>query len=70
MTRLYYFQLFLNGQHYGGWFGPHCRGLVVSGMIGGKVYHVVLAAYPTQESFEPQLSNEVVRFLLYYDNWT
>ncbi|KAJ7382965.1 hypothetical protein OS493_031741 [Desmophyllum pertusum] len=54
------FQLFLNGTPYGGWFSPHCRGLVVSGLIGGKVYHVVLVVFATHDSFEPQLSNEVV----------
>ncbi|KAL9960972.1 hypothetical protein ACROYT_G034482 [Oculina patagonica] len=54
------FQLFLNGTPYGGWFSPHGRGLVVSGLIGGKVYHVVLVVFASQDSFEPQLSNEVV----------
>ena len=56
----FYQQLYLNGTSYGGWFNPHCRGLVISGLIGGKVYHVVLVVFPTHESFEPQLSNEVV----------
>jgi len=55
----------LNGISYGGWFDPHCRGLVVSGLIGGKTYHVVLVAFSAQESFEPQLSNEVVCTLLH-----
>ena len=50
----------MNGISYGGWFNPHCRGLVVSGLIGGKTYHVVLVVFSAQESFEPQLSNEVV----------
>lgn len=50
----------MNGTPYGGWFSPRCRSLVVSGLIGGKVYHVVLVVFATHESFEPQLSNEVV----------
>ncbi|XP_068713854.1 uncharacterized protein [Montipora foliosa] len=54
------FQLYLNGTAYGGWFGPQYRGLVISGLIGGKVYHVVLVVFPIHESYEPQLSNEVV----------
>ena len=50
----------MNGTPYGGWFSPHCRSLVVSGLIGGKAYHVVLVVFATRDSFEPQLSNEVV----------
>lgn len=37
-----------------------CRGLVISGLIGGKHYHVVLVVFPTHDSYQPQLSNEVV----------
>jgi len=60
---IYFFfslQLYLNGTSYGGWFSPQCRGLVISGLIGGKAYHVVLVAFSAHDSFEPQLSNEVV----------
>lgn len=60
MYFLAYLQLFMNGTPYGGWLSPHCRSLVVSGLIGGKVYHVVLVVFATHDSFEPQLSNEVV----------
>ena len=60
MYFLGYLQLFMNGTPYGGWFSPRCRSLVVSGLIGEKVYHVVLVVFATHESFEPQLSNEVV----------
>ena len=60
MCFLAYMQLYMNGTPYGGWFSPHCRSLVVSGLIGGKVYHVVLVVFSIHDSFEPQLSNEVV----------
>ena len=40
----------------------------MSGLIGGKTYHVVLVVFSAQESFEPQLSNEVVCTLPYILN--
>jgi hypothetical protein len=57
-------KLYLNGVPYGGWLCASCPGVQLSGLTGGRIYHVVIIVFPAHEEFSPQLSNELVRIAL------
>lgn len=53
-------QLFLNGISYSEMIPPHHTTVSVVGMAGGRLYEVILEAYPTDAMFLPHKSNKLV----------